>query len=176
MVVHRICCFKSAFWDFAGYARLSDMGRYRRLGPAEPGWMGMGPLSIFVLVGRYRSHAGTLISVYPLPVPSGLENGQSNPFCRSHDHFCRNVCQVFFPAVHVVGYGLFYWCVPSAESDANVAELLTPPCCGTYLRSQPTLPCPCFFWYVGLVPDLATLRDRVKSKLGKMLYGTFALG
>jgi molybdopterin-containing oxidoreductase family membrane subunit len=32
------------------------------------------------------------------------------------------------------------------------------------------------FWFVGLVPDLATLRDRAKSKLATVLYGIFALG
>ena len=32
------------------------------------------------------------------------------------------------------------------------------------------------FWYTGLVPDLATLRDRATSKIKKFLYGVFALG
>ena len=32
------------------------------------------------------------------------------------------------------------------------------------------------FWYVGLIPDLATLRDRSKSWFGKRIYGAFALG
>jgi molybdopterin-containing oxidoreductase family membrane subunit len=32
------------------------------------------------------------------------------------------------------------------------------------------------FWYVGLLPDLATLRDRAQGKLGKIIYGIFALG
>src|SRR5207247_9553081 len=32
------------------------------------------------------------------------------------------------------------------------------------------------FWYVGLVPDLATLRDRAKSKIKQWAYGIFALG
>lgn len=32
------------------------------------------------------------------------------------------------------------------------------------------------FWYIGLVPDLASLRDRVKNKVGQVLYGFFALG
>ncbi len=32
------------------------------------------------------------------------------------------------------------------------------------------------FWYLGMVPDLATLRDRAKSKLAFYLYGIFALG
>ncbi len=32
------------------------------------------------------------------------------------------------------------------------------------------------FWYLGLIPDLATLRDRCKSGVRKALYGIFALG
>ena len=32
------------------------------------------------------------------------------------------------------------------------------------------------FWYVGLIPDLATLRDRAKSAIRGALYGLFALG
>lgn len=32
------------------------------------------------------------------------------------------------------------------------------------------------FWYVGLVPDLATLRDRAKTRTRQILYGIFALG
>jgi Ni/Fe-hydrogenase subunit HybB-like protein len=32
------------------------------------------------------------------------------------------------------------------------------------------------FWYVGLVPDLATLRDRAKTKVRQIAYGVFALG
>jgi Ni/Fe-hydrogenase subunit HybB-like protein len=32
------------------------------------------------------------------------------------------------------------------------------------------------FWYVGLLPDLATLRDRAKGVLRKRLYDAFALG
>lgn len=32
------------------------------------------------------------------------------------------------------------------------------------------------FWYVGLVPDLATLRDKATDKIRKFAYGLFALG
>jgi len=32
------------------------------------------------------------------------------------------------------------------------------------------------FWYVGLVPDLATVRDRAKSKVKQVVYGIFSLG
>src|SRR2546421_142336 len=32
------------------------------------------------------------------------------------------------------------------------------------------------FWYVGLIPDLATLRDRSTSRVGQIIYGILALG
>jgi Ni/Fe-hydrogenase subunit HybB-like protein len=32
------------------------------------------------------------------------------------------------------------------------------------------------FWYVGLIPDLATLRDRSRSRLGRIVYGILAMG
>jgi len=32
------------------------------------------------------------------------------------------------------------------------------------------------FWYVGLIPDLATIRDRAKNKIRKFVYGLLALG
>jgi molybdopterin-containing oxidoreductase family membrane subunit len=32
------------------------------------------------------------------------------------------------------------------------------------------------FWYVSLIPDLATMRDRSRSRAGQLLYGAFALG
>jgi molybdopterin-containing oxidoreductase family membrane subunit len=32
------------------------------------------------------------------------------------------------------------------------------------------------FWYVGLIPDLATVRDRAKTRIRKIVYGIFALG
>jgi molybdopterin-containing oxidoreductase family membrane subunit len=32
------------------------------------------------------------------------------------------------------------------------------------------------FWYTGLIPDLATLRDRSRSNLGRIIYGIFAMG
>src|SRR6185369_12124597 len=32
------------------------------------------------------------------------------------------------------------------------------------------------FWFVGLIPDLATLRDRAKTRMARIGYGIFALG
>ncbi len=32
------------------------------------------------------------------------------------------------------------------------------------------------FWYIGLIPDFATIRDRATSKVSRFMYGTFAMG
>ena len=41
---------------------------------------------------------------------------------------------------------------------------------GTYFT------CSLLFWYVGLIPDLATLRDRAKTKIRKIVFGILSLG
>ena len=35
---------------------------------------------------------------------------------------------------------------------------------------------PCLFWFIGLIPDLATLRDRSENRWAKMIYGMLAMG
>jgi molybdopterin-containing oxidoreductase family membrane subunit len=32
------------------------------------------------------------------------------------------------------------------------------------------------FWYVGLIPDMATLRDRAKNRIAQIVYGVLAMG
>src|SRR5690606_13791753 len=32
------------------------------------------------------------------------------------------------------------------------------------------------FWYIGLIPDLATLRDRARSRLPQLVYGFLSMG
>jgi molybdopterin-containing oxidoreductase family membrane subunit len=32
------------------------------------------------------------------------------------------------------------------------------------------------FWYIGLIPDLATLRDRARHRFARVVYGIFAMG
>ncbi len=34
----------------------------------------------------------------------------------------------------------------------------------------------CVFWYIGLIPDLATVRDRAKNKIAKFIYGVLSWG
>ena len=68
--------------------------------------------------------------------------------------------------------------VPRARPEQLTASGRTSAarCCGTCSRSRPISRCRCSSGTPGLVPDLATLRDRATSKIKKFLYGIFALG
>ena len=47
---------------------------------------------------------------------------------------------------------------------------------GTCSPSRRMPPSRCLFWYVGLIPDLATLRDRAKNRWAQYIYGFLAMG
>ena len=48
--------------------------------------------------------------------------------------------------------------------------------CGTFSRFPLTPPSRLLFWFIGLIPDLATLRDRSEERWKKIIYGMLAMG
>ena len=65
--------------------------------------------------------------------------------------------------------------VSTAESDEYVAELSKSLLWDVFAVST-YFTVSLIFWYVGLIPDLATLRDRAKNKLSYWVYGLLAVG
>jgi hypothetical protein len=65
---------------------------------------------------------------------------------------------------------------PVPEHDVAVPAVPEPAACGTCSPVSTYATVSALFWYVGLIPDLATLRDRAKSKPWKILYGILAMG
>lgn len=118
-------------------------------------------------------HAGTLISAILFLFRQGWRTA-INRFAEAMTIFAV-LCAGIFPAFHVGRIWVIYWVFPLPNQmqmwpNFNSPLLWDVFAVGTYLTVS------LLFWYVGLIPDLATLRDRVKSKLGRVLYGTFALG
>lgn len=118
-------------------------------------------------------HAGTLISAILFLFRQGWRTA-INRFAEAMTIFAV-LCAGIFPAFHVGRIWVIYWVFPLPNQmqmwpNFNSPLLWDVFAVGTYLTVS------LLFWYVGLIPDLATLRDRVKSKLGRILYGTFALG
>jgi molybdopterin-containing oxidoreductase family membrane subunit len=84
-------------------------------------------------------------------------------------------CAGLFPLLHVGRPWLAYWLVPYPNTMGTWPQFRSPLewdvfAIGTYATVS------FLFWYVGLIPDLATMRDRAKWRWVKVLYGMGALG
>ncbi len=118
-------------------------------------------------------HAGTLISAI-LYLFRQKWRTSINRFAEAMTIFAV-ICALMFPAIHVGRVWVIYWVIPIPNQMAMWPNFRSPLlwdffAVGTYFT------CSLLFWYVGLIPDLATIRDRTKKRIKKVLYGIFALG
>lgn len=118
-------------------------------------------------------HAGTLISAILFLFRQGWRTA-INRFAEAMTIFAV-MCAGIFPAVHVGRIWVIYWVFPIPNQMQMWPNFNSPLLWDVFAVST-YFTVSLLFWYVGLIPDLATLRDRVKSALGKKLYGGFALG
>src|SRR5262252_5430665 len=83
------------------------------------------------------------------------------------------ICAGLFPVIHMGRPWLFYWILPYPNDRGPLWVNLRSPllwdffAIGTYFLISLT------FWYVGLIPDLATLRDRLRPGWYRRLVGFF---
>jgi molybdopterin-containing oxidoreductase family membrane subunit len=118
-------------------------------------------------------HAGTLISAILFLFRQDWRTA-INRFAEAMTIFAV-MCAGIFPAIHVGRIWVIYWVFPIPNSMAMWPNLNSPLLWDVFAVST-YFTVSLLFWYVGLVPDFATLRDRIKSKFGKMAYGIAALG
>jgi molybdopterin-containing oxidoreductase family membrane subunit len=85
------------------------------------------------------------------------------------------VCAGIFPAIHVGRIWMVWFLAPVPNSNAIWQNFRSPLLWDVFAVST-YFTVSVLFWYTGLVPDLATLRDRAKTKLRKFFYGIAALG
>ncbi|MCB9507087.1 MAG: polysulfide reductase NrfD [Myxococcales bacterium] len=84
-------------------------------------------------------------------------------------------CALTFPGIHVGRVWVAYYMAPVPNQMAMWPNFRSPLLWDVFAVSiYGTVSL--LFWYTGLIPDLATMRDRAKSLISKRLYGTFALG
>ncbi len=118
-------------------------------------------------------HAGTLISAILFLFRQDWRTA-INRFAEAMTIFAV-MCAGIFPAIHVGRIWVIYWVFPIPNSMAMWPNFNSPLLWDVFAVST-YFTVSLLFWYVGLVPDFATLRDRVKTKMGKVLYGIGALG
>lgn len=85
------------------------------------------------------------------------------------------VCAGIFPGFHVGRFWMVWFLAPIPNANAIWQNFKSPLLWDVFAVST-YFTVSVLFWYIGLIPDLATLRDRAKKGLSKLLYGFFALG
>jgi Ni/Fe-hydrogenase subunit HybB-like protein len=119
-------------------------------------------------------HAGTLISAILLLLKQGWRTS-INRFAEGMTIFAV-MCAGLFPLIHTGRPWLAaYWLFPYPNSMSIWPQFRSPLIWDVFAVST-YFTVSLLFWYVGLIPDLATLRDRAKSLPVKMIYGGLALG
>jgi Ni/Fe-hydrogenase subunit HybB-like protein len=118
-------------------------------------------------------HAGTLISAILLLLHQDWRTS-INRFAEAMTLFAV-ACAGIFPLIHLGRPWFFYWLFPYPSTMGVWPQFRSPLVWDVFAVS--TYASVSFmFWYVGLLPDLATLRDRARHPLARMAYGILAMG
>jgi molybdopterin-containing oxidoreductase family membrane subunit len=119
-------------------------------------------------------HAGTLISAILLLLRQDWRTS-INRFAEAMTLFAV-ACAGFYPIFHMgrpwVGA---YWLLPYPNTMGLWPNFKSPLIWDVFAVSTYAT-VSAMFWFIGLIPDMATLRDRAKSKPWKILYGIVAMG
>src|SRR6059058_2867359 len=119
-------------------------------------------------------HAGTLISAILLLLNQKWRTS-INRFAEAMTLFAV-ACAAIFPLIHTGRPWLAaYWLFPYPNTMGVWPQFRSPLMWDVFAVS--TYATVSFlFWFIGLVPDLATLRDRSQSRIGRVVYGMLAMG
>ncbi len=118
-------------------------------------------------------HAGTLISAILMLLRQSWRNS-INRFAEAMTLFAV-ACAGIFPAIHVGRPWLAYWMFPYPNTMNYWPQFRSPLMWDLFaVSTYATISA--LFWYVGLIPDLATLRDRSEKRPLKIVYGMLSLG
>jgi molybdopterin-containing oxidoreductase family membrane subunit len=118
-------------------------------------------------------HAGTLISAILLLLKQKWRTS-INRFAEAMTLFAV-ACAGLFPLLHMGRPWFFYWLLPYPSTMGVWPQWRSPLVWDVFAVST-YFTVSLLFWYIGLIPDLATLRDRSTSKLGQITYGILAMG
>ncbi len=118
-------------------------------------------------------HAGTLISAILFLLRQRWRTS-INRFAEAMTIFAV-VCAGMFPGIHVGRVWVAYWLFPFPNQMQMWPQFRSPLlwdvfAVGTYATVS------LLFWYMGMIPDIATFRDRATSKIRWAIYGVLSLG
>ncbi|MEX0652891.1 MAG: NrfD/PsrC family molybdoenzyme membrane anchor subunit [Phycisphaeraceae bacterium] len=118
-------------------------------------------------------HAGTLISAILFLFRQNWRTS-INRFAEAMTIFAVT-CAGLFPAIHIGRPWLAYWLFPIPNQMDMWPQFRSPLLWDVFAVSTYAT-VSALFWYVGMIPDLATLRDRAKNRIAQVGYGLASLG
>jgi molybdopterin-containing oxidoreductase family membrane subunit len=119
-------------------------------------------------------HAGTLISAILLLLKQQWRTS-INRFAEAMTLFAV-ACAGLFPLLHMGRPWFFYWMLPYPNTMRLWPQFRSPLIWDVFAVST-YFTVSLLFWYIGLIPDMATLRDRSStSRAGRVIYGILAMG
>jgi len=150
------------------YLIATGVGVWGNNSPVFWGW----PIVNFVFwIGI--GHAGTLISAI-LFLFRQTWRTSINRMAEAMTIFAV-ICAGLFPAIHIGRVWVFYWLAPYPSWLSLWPNFRSPLLWDVFaVSTYGTVSL--LFWYLGMIPDLATLRDRAQSKLRRWVYGLLSLG
>jgi molybdopterin-containing oxidoreductase family membrane subunit len=118
-------------------------------------------------------HAGTLISAVLLLFRQRWRTS-INRFAEAMT-LLAVACASLFPLLHLGRPWFFYWMIPYPNT-MGVWPQFRSPLVWDFFAIMAYGTVSLLFWYTGLIPDLATLRDRARRRIARVIYGFLAMG
>jgi Ni/Fe-hydrogenase subunit HybB-like protein len=118
-------------------------------------------------------HAGTLISAILLLLRQRWRTS-INRFAEAMTLFAV-ACAGLFPILHLGRPQYFYWLFPYPSTLGIWPQFRSPLVWDVFAVSTYAT-VSLLFWFIGLIPDLATLRDRARHPFARVAYGMLAMG
>ncbi len=119
-------------------------------------------------------HAGTLISAVLLIFRQKWRTA-INRAAEAMTIFAV-ACAGLFPLIHAGRPWLLYWVFPYPNTRGPLWVNFRSPLLWDVFAISTYLTVSLVFWYMGLLPDLASVRDRTKSSFRKFVYGVLSFG
>ncbi|MEZ4835594.1 MAG: NrfD/PsrC family molybdoenzyme membrane anchor subunit [Caldilineaceae bacterium] len=141
------------------------------MGHQHSGGLGVAIINLVFWIGI--GHAGTLISAILLLFRQNWRTAFSR-FAEAMTLFAL-ACAGLFPIFHLGRPWLAFWLAPYPNVLNLWPQWRSPLVWDFFAISTYTL-VSALFWFVGLIPDLAAMKDRAKSKAVKMAYAMLSMG
>lgn len=157
------------FFALIGYLITTGVGVW---GNNSPVFWGFPIINFVFWVGI--GHAGTLISAILFLFRQNWRTS-INRFAEAMTIFAV-ICAGIFPGIHVGRAWLAYWLLPYPNLQLSTWPNFRSPLLWDVFAVSTYATVSLLFWYMGMIPDLATLRDRATTRIRQFAYGLASLG